>query len=182
MFQLDTIVITDALVDGMAATGVAYAGFGDFAAYTLSANGNMNEPIYIITGTPADPNRINPFAFSSDIRSYSLTPDPVRPSPAAFFATDFYGQLSNINATPFYIVGPGESTNNEIETYYSFVDITGTGRNQKSATLVHTFSIFGNKQTNFAEINGGRRGSMRAGCGAIVLQPARWHRIDRWRR
>ena len=158
---LSTTVLTDATINGVAATGVAYAGRGDFAAYVLFPGGDMNNPIYSITGTPADPDAINPFAFGSDIRSYSLTSDPIRPSPAAFFATDFYGQPGNFSATPFYIVEPDQSTNSEIETYYSFVDITGTGRNQRSASVVHTFSIFGNRTTNFAELNGGRRGSMR---------------------
>ncbi len=158
---LSTTVLTDATVDGVAATGVAYAGQGDFAAYVLFPGGDMNNPIYSITGSPADPNAINPFAFGSDIRSYSLTSDPIRPSPAAFFATDFYGQPGNFSATPFYIVEPDQSTNSEIETYYSFVDISGIGSNQRSATVVHTFSITGNPANNFAQLNGGRRGSMR---------------------
>ena len=190
--QLDTIVITDALVNGVPATGVAYAGRGDFAVYTLFANGNMNDPIYAITGTPTDLNVIVANDNGADIRAYSLTPDPVRPSPLAFFATDFYGQPGNFNASPFFIVEPNQSSLGEIETYYSFVDITETGRNQRSAALVHTFAIFENDASGLPVVTGSRRGSMRpdATLGSFNLRgglgsvsgPGKLHSLARMQR
>ena len=159
--QLDTIILTDATIDGVAASGVAYAGRGDFAVYTLFENGNLTNPVYAITGTPTDESVLLATDTGTDIRAYSLTSDPVRPSPAAFFATDFYGQPSNFNATPFYLVEPNQSSSAETETYYSFIDISGTGRNQRSAAVVHASNVFTNPNSGRAIFDGSRRGGMR---------------------
>ncbi|MEM9732888.1 MAG: FecR domain-containing protein [Pseudomonadota bacterium] len=156
---LEAFSVADAMLSGVLHTGTAFAGRGDFAAYTLFENGNTLRPANIIVGTPTDTVQLAQIDTGFDIRTYSLTPDPVNPSPAAFFRTDLYGELNNFNATPYIIVEPGNSTSDEIETYYSFVDISGTGRDQKSAILAHGGTVSIDTATPY--IYAGRRGSMR---------------------
>lgn len=156
---LEAIAVTDGSIQNMSAIGTAFAGIGDFAAYTLFLNGDQTQPANVIVGTPTNVAQLVELDSGVDIRTYSLTQDPVNPTPASFFRNDLYGSFGNFNATPFYIVEPGNSTNDEVETFYTFTDITGTGFNQKSTALVHASIISPNDGNPY--IGGNRRGGMR---------------------
>lgn len=155
-----------------ALSGTVHAGAGDFAAYMMSVGGDPTRPYFLIRGTGTDLSAARgPSAF--DIREYSLTADPVHNGPLPFFATDLYGPTSNHASTDFVIVEPGASASGKYETFMTWLDISGSGVNQKSATFVHASAAYDNAVGNEA-LGGSRRGSFRyaATAGAANMRGA----------
>ncbi len=144
-------------------SGPAYAGLGDFAAYFLGQNGDPTKPVYVIVGTGTDEARLRAAESGTDIREYTLTQDPIRPSPVPFFATDIYGAVNNANGTNFLVVEPNNSSSGEIETFLTWIDISGSGAGQKSATMVYASSDVPTDDGHIA-FDGSRRGSFRPGA------------------
>ncbi|MEM6460528.1 MAG: FecR domain-containing protein [Pseudomonadota bacterium] len=142
-----------------AISGTGYAGRGDFAFYFLGVNGDPIEPYYILTGTSTDPAVLNPQ--SEDVRAYSLTPDPIANLDVPFFRNNRYGALENTSQTDYLIVERDSITS---RAFLTWVDISGTGSDQKSAILVTAGGTSTNETDPFQRLWSNRRGSYRGGA------------------
>ncbi|MEM9105299.1 MAG: FecR domain-containing protein [Pseudomonadota bacterium] len=156
---LESINVNGVSPDGPI-SGVAYAGRGDFAAYFLGINGDPTQPYYILTGTGTDASVLD--AQTGDIRTYSLTQDPIQNLDVPFFSNWYYGSLNNTNQTDLLIVEGNNFTG--YQSFLTWIDISGTGSNQKSAIFVTSGG-----ETNFltapdTRLLSNRRGSYRAGA------------------
>jgi len=159
---LEQINVTNATGPNGPLSGPAYAGVGDFVAYFLGENGNAEQPNYTIVGTGTDIAQLIAGDDGEGVREYSLTVDPIRDTPVPFFAPDIYGDLGNTNATNFLVVEPNESSAAEVRTFITWIDITGEGTSQKSATALYTAPSVSTGQG--VAIGGARRGSFRPGA------------------
>jgi hypothetical protein len=146
------------LVDGRGVSGFAYAGVGDFAAYLLGFEGQVTDPVRVIRGTATPNSVLAGLSSEGVVRSYTLTADPIRPSPLAFFRDDLYGAPENFDTSTLEVV--------DGRALLTWVDISGEGVNQKSAALVVAGGL---PDSDAGMINLGRRGTFRAGA---TLGPA----------
>ena len=144
--------------DGQAVSGPAYAGYGDFTAYLLGIDGVASQPWLAIVGAATPEATISGLGSGTQLRRYELSRDPLRPSPAPFFTQELYGALAGYDVSDLYML-EGNGTGG-IKVYESWVDISGSGVNQKSAASVLAGDVFDDEGRGY-RIAVGRRGSFR---------------------
>lgn len=138
-------------------SGIAYAGRGDFAAYFLGVDGDPTQPYYLIAGTGTDPAVLD--SQSTDIRTYTLTPDPIRNLSVPFFDNTIYGPLDNVSQTDFLVAEMGQDS---YQVFLTWIDINGTGSGQKSAILVTSGNGSTYNSAPVERVLSNRRGSFRS--------------------
>ena len=144
-------------------TGTAFVGQNDFVVYFLNED---DSPIYIVSGTQNKPNWLNR-AGGGRILTYQLSPDPIRGFTAPFHHSGLYGAPDNLAQTNLYLI---TNTHEDIaRSLVSWMDISGTGENQKSGILVAPGTVLEEDKVHMINI---RRGSFRSdadGPLAIML-------------
>jgi hypothetical protein len=171
---LEEILVEDGQIGSDVASGSAYAGRGDFVAYMLGRDGDPTQPFYTIAGTGTSQAAMETLYTGTNIREYTLTEDPIRPSALPFFANDLFGEPTTYSSTNLFVIEsdvaefvPDGQPNFNTKVFQSWVAIEGTGLDQKSAALVLPATItdaWG--EAGDYQMLGARRGSFRHGAFA----------------
>ena len=153
-----------ASLNGQALTGTAYSGVGGFTTYLLAIDGDLNQPLYAIRGTPMPDTGLFQ---NGDIRTYAFTNDPREGVPVPFME-DVGLDYSGAAITDVAIVeGSGDGSNPRL--LQTWLTISGAGADQTSGVGVNLGSFFessdGSLQFNSGS-GSGRRGSYRTASDA----------------
>jgi hypothetical protein len=149
---------------GQALSGKIYSGADDFAAYVLSIGGDPTKPVFALTGTPiSDPSVLA----TSDVRTYSFTPDLLQDVAVPFVRGDaFANGYTNAAVTDFYVIEPASLAQDSPHLFQSWLMIDGAGAAQVSGIGVTVGDIY--EDNGVLQFGSGRRGGIRTSSNEFV--------------
>ena len=146
--------------------GVAVVGQNDFVVYFLNYNHHPRQLVYMLAGTQYEPAWFNP-GTGGTLLTYSLVQDPVQGIDAPFFHPFLYGPLDNLAKTDLHVIANTHS--DRASSFLTWLDISGSGADQKSAILVAPGSVLQREgKAYMLNMRGGSFRSEAAGPLAIM--------------
>jgi len=140
-------------------SGTVYGGPDGFAAYLLTYGTDPISPFYAITGTPTD---VASVFSGTGVVHYALTPDPLQGIAVPFMMNNPDFDFSSASNSDLLVAESATPADNSVRAMQTWLAITGTGTDQKSAIGVNVGALGGDG--NFLM---DRRGSYRGASDGV---------------